>query len=169
MAYHAITMILIIFESHFSIASSLYCIWASVDNISPGKEGRAVPSKKSWLSVIYILVKVLPDIAIFRFFKTSAIRLIRGSSKDICEFHWQLTDKFLTAFMTFLLDEFRDDLSWNASKSRQLKSRLPIRGTDDRWMFSCSEIFLVLLLAVDTLYSDHSPLFVDIGLLHIVW
>ena len=28
---------------------------------------------------------------------------------------------FFTAFMTFLLDGFRDDLSWNTSKGRQLK------------------------------------------------
>ena len=28
---------------------------------------------------------------------------------------------FLTAFMAFLLDGFRDDVSWNASKGRQLK------------------------------------------------
>jgi len=39
------------------------------------------------------------------------------SKKDLLlEFHWQATDKFLTVFMTFLLDGFRDDLSWNTSK-----------------------------------------------------
>jgi len=43
------------------------------------------------------------------------------SEKDLREFHWQATDKFLTEIMKFLLDGLRDDLSWNESKGRQLK------------------------------------------------
>ena len=49
-------------------------------------------------------------------------------------------DKFLTAFMTFLLDGFRDDLSWNVSKGRQLKLEGHVSQCVERMIDECSVI-----------------------------